>query len=596
MFAAISMLIPVTLSGQAPVIADDTSDNDILIDHIGTYVEDHQGIESIKWMSNNVQLRIDSTYIYTDSAVVYGKERLFAYGNVVLQQGDSLNVFTDTLSYYKATDIAHLEGEVALIQGSTQLWTTDLKYYLDARYGEYNNGGVLVDRSLQVSSRRGSYWARSEEIMFRDNVVVLHPEFNIAADSMRYLATQSKVLFTGPTNIYTKASQIYCEGGYYDLKTETARFEKNPRYIGNGKNATADVIQYKTKSGEVELTGNVIVDGEGRRIEGNFLRFLENTGETWIKGDPAKYSDSLRTIVSPEIFFNEKTNQVKTKGAGEISFGDFIVKAQEFVFDEATGIGQAIGQVEWQDTVKDVGIRAEHIDYDQNTEYMLAYGSTRPIFYTIIESDTLFIAADTLNMWTEMDTTVNADTIRMIRMYHDVRLYKSDMQGLADSLVFNGKDSLFVFYGDPVLWSDSTQFSADSITMQVRESQINNIVLDKRAMIISEILNVYYDQIKGKTIVAHLDSNEIQNMTVTGNAESIYYTRDDQSAFIGVNKTICSKMYFAFEENEIQLLKYYGENSSNLLPMNEADHASMRLEGFFWREEERPLSINDLLK
>jgi lipopolysaccharide export system protein LptA len=431
--------------------------------------------------------------------------------------------------------------------------------------------------------------------MFRDSVVVLHPEFNLAADSMRYLSTQSKVLFTGPTNIYTRASKIYTEGGYYDLDTETARFDKNARYVGNGKNATAKVIQYNAKKGEVELINDVIVNEGDRRIEGDYLRYLENTGETWIKGEPARYTDSLRTVVSPEIFFNEKTNQVKTKGPGEISFGDFIVRSNEFTLDESTGLGQAIGNVEWQDTVKDLGIRAEHIDYNQRNEYMLAYGETRPIFYTVIEGDTLFIAADTLNMWSEIDTVVS-DTVRMIRMYHDVRLFKSDMQGLADSLVFHGKDSIFIFYGDPVLWSDSTQFSADSISMHVRNSQISDITLERKAIIISEILDVYYDQIKGKRIVASLDSNEIKDMTVTGNAESIYYTRDDNQAFIGVNKTICSKMFFAFNDSQIQLLKYYGENSSNLLPMHEADHDTMRLEGFIWREDERPLSLQDLLE
>ena len=109
-------------------------------------------------------------------------------------------------------------------------------------------------------------------------------------------------------------------------------------------------------------------------------------------------------------------------------------------------------------------------------------------------------------------------------------------------------------------------------------------------------MDVYYDQIKGKTIFATLDSNEIKDMTVTGNAESIYYSRDDNDAFIGVNKTICSKMFFEFNDSQIRLLKYYGENTSNLLPMHEAQHEQMRLEGFNWREDERPLSLQDLLE
>ena len=209
---------------------DTTPDNIILIDHFGKLIEDREGVEPIKWISKGLQLRIGNSFIYADSAVIFGEDRVHAYGDVVIQQGDSLHVFTDTLRYFKDRDLAQLIGEVVLEQGSRQLWTTHLDYFLGDRYGEYRNGGVLIDKSLQVSSRRGIYWAGREEVKFVDSVVVLHPKFNLAADSMRYLAAQSLVKFTGPTNIYTAASKIYCEGGFYDLTTETAEFNKNPQY------------------------------------------------------------------------------------------------------------------------------------------------------------------------------------------------------------------------------------------------------------------------------------------------------------------------------------------------------------------------------
>ena len=199
-------------------------------------------------------------------------------------------------------------------------------------------------------------------------------------------------------------------------------------------------------------------------------------------------------------------------------------------------------------------------------------------------------------MVTLVDTTGESDSIRLIKAYHDVRLLKSDMQGRADSLTFNDRDSLFTFFGDPVLWSDTTQFSADSIHMSIKNNQIDDVTLIQKAIIITELYQTYYDQIKGRSIIAHFDSSAIQHMWVTGNAESIYYTRDDQSAFIGVNKTICSKMYFTFIHNEIHLLKYFGENSSSMMPMGEAPHSTLRLEGFRWRTEERPLNKKDLMK
>jgi len=587
--------LPLMMMAQSKQPASDTSARQvIIIDHFGKLIEDREGIESVKWISQGLQLRIDSTNIYADSAVIFAEERVYAYGNVVIQQGDSLHVFTDTLFYFKETDVAELKGEVALEQGLRQLWTNDLSYHLAERFGEYHNGGTLVDGSMQVSSKKGIYLAREEKIVFKDSVVVLHPKFNLAADSMTYLASESKVLFTGPTNIYTKAAKIYCESGYYDLETEEAEFNHNAQYAGDQKKATADTIRYLAKEGEIIMGGHVLVEENDRRIDGTHLRYLENTGETWIKGNPAKYSDSTRMIISPEIFYNEQTDQISTKGASQISDGDLIIKMDQFDFDQLTGIGHFIGNVEFRDTVKNLGIRSEFIDYSKRTSYLLAYGE-RPWFYTLVDGDTLFIAADTLNMWSVVDTT-RSDTIQMIRAYHDVRLYKSNLQGLADSLVFHGQDSVFSFYGRPVLWSDTTQFSADSIEMHLENKRIKDIILNRKAMIVSELMQVYYDQIKGKKIIADFDSNAIKEMWVTGNAESIYYTRDDQSAFIGVNQTICSKMYFTFKEGQIHLLKYYGDNSSSMLPMSDASHDTMRLEGFQWRADERPHNVNDLLK
>ncbi len=597
--AVISCLLiwlPLMVIAQSQQPATDTTAKpDILIDQIGKMIEDKGGVEDVKWLSHGLQLRIDSTNIYADSAVIFADNRLYAYDTVVIQQGDSLHVFTDTLIYFKSTDIAELKGEVMLEQESKQLWTKDLTYHLAERYGEYHNGGTLIDGSMQVTSKKGVYLARSEQVIFKDSVVVLDPKFNMAADSLTYQASESMVLFTGPTNIYTKTSKIYCESGFYNIKTQQAEFNKNAQYAGAQKKATADTIRYSAEEGEITMLGHVKVEEKDRKIDSDFLRYDENTGETWIKGSPAIFLDSTRRVQFPEIFYNEKTDQVTTKGSGKIIDGSLIMSMEQSDFDQQTGILHTKGNVEWRDTVQNIGIRADHIDYSKKTSYLLAFGAERPLFFTLVDGDTMFIAADTLNMWT-MEDTLSGDSVKMIRAFHDVRVYKSDMQGLADSLVFHGQDSLFSFFGNPVLWSDTTQFSADSIEMHLKDNKIKDVVLNRKAIIVSELLETYYNQIKGKTIIADFDSSAIKEMWVTGNAESIYYTTDAHSAFIGVNQTICSKMYFSFKNSQVHLLKYYGDNSSSMLPMSAVNHDTLRLEGFKWRGNERPQNVKDLLK
>lgn len=587
-------------SQQAP--ADTAKHDYILIDYFGKFVEDIQGQDHIKWISDTLQLRIDSTNIYADSAVIFNDNRINAYGNVIIQQGDSLEVFTDTMYYTKETDVADLIGEVVLRQGTKQLWTTDLSYNLGERFGEYHKGGVMVDKDLQMSSKQGIYFARDKSILFKDSVIVLHPKFNLVADSMRYLATEEQVQFTGPTNIYSKNAKTYCEAGYYDAKTETLVLRQNAQYADDKKTATAEEIQYMVNTGDVTMTGNVNVLDQDKVVHGNSLRYNEKTGETWIKGvpgEPATFLDSTRKGKGAEIFYNGKTNQMAIIGGGQIAEGSTILSYDNFNYDESTGNGKAEGNVRLRDTVSDFGVKAEILDKSGKEESYLFYSApgsiNRTLFYSIVDGDTLYIGADTLAMLNQVDT-LTLDTSRIIKAYHDVRMFKSDMQGRTDSLVFHGQDSIFNFFGQPVLWTDTTQFSADSIAMALMNKKIHSITLTHKALIVSELLAVYYDQIKGKEIIAQFDSSKVKDMWVLGNAESIYYTQDDKDAFIGVNQTICSKMYFTFLHGQLQHLKYYGENTSSMVPMFEASHDQMRLEGFQWRPLERPHSVADVLK
>jgi len=591
--------MPLFVASQKNVQQDTSKKDIIIIDHWGKLIEDLQGKEHVKWISNGLQLRIDSTNIYADSAVIFNEDRIYAYGNVVIQQGDSLEVFTDTLYYTRETDVAELFGEVALRQGTKQLWTKDLSYHLGERFGEYHQGGILVDKDLQMSSKRGTYYARDESIVFKDSVIVLHPKFNLAADSMTYLAAQSLVQFTGPTNIFTKQAKIYCESGFYNVETEMAEFNKNAQYVGEQKNATADTIRYLTNSGDVIMIGNVNVKDQDKVITGSSLRYNEKTGETSIKGDPATFIDSTRKGKGAEIFYNEKTNRMTTIGGGQIEEGSTILSYENLNYDEVTGDGKWEGHVVLRDTISEFGVKADILVRSGKDESSFFFGnpgtSNRAMFYSVVDGDTLFIGADTLALLNQIDSTT-MDTSRIIRAYYDVRLFKSDMQGRTDSLVFQGRDSVFNFFGRPVLWSDTTQFTADSIAMALLNKKIHTITLTHQALIVSELLTIYYDQIKGKEIIAQFDSSKVKDMWVLGNAESIYYTKDDQEAFIGVNQTICSKMYFTFLRGQIQLLKYYGENTSSMIPMFEANHDQMRLEGFQWRPEERPHNVTDVLR
>ena len=87
---------------------------------------------------------------------------------------------------------------------------------------------------------------------------------------------------------------------------------------------------------------------------------------------------------------------------------------------------------------------------------------------------------------------------------------------------------------------------------------------------------------------------ELDNLHVTGNAESVYYAQDDAGAFVGVNRLVASQIFFKFEQKQLAGIRLYSQPDGKLTPMGDIDHSTLRLEGFTWRDSIRPKTLEDL--
>lgn len=219
----------------------------------------------------------------------------------------------------------------------------------------------------------------------------------------------------------------------------------------------------------------------------------------------------------------------------------------------------------------------------------------RPLFLTEWDGDTLYLAADTLMSWQPDDST-QTDSSRFVAAWYDVRVYKSDLQALCDSLAYFSGDSLFRFFGQPVVWADTSQLSADTIWMQMADDAIDWMLLRPNALILNSEDEVYFNQVRGRQIEAYFRESELYRMHVAGNAEAVYYLLDDARAYIGVDKTTCGEMWVDFGDNEVEGIHFLGAPTMEVLPMNQADHESLKLKGFRWLYEIRPRSVEDLFK
>ncbi len=542
------------------------------------------GVETT-YLKGGVILRQGEVYMYCDSATMVDND-VIARGNVIIQQGDTLNIFSDSL-YYQGNDrIADLFGDVRLDNKGQRLFTEHLNYNLKTKKAEYFTRSLLTNDTTYLESNRGTYFVNTDEAFFRDSVVVIDTAFVMRTDSVDFSTETGILTFIAPTLITQDEARIYCEKGFYDTNEGYAEFLQNAEYIKGEQQATADIIIYDSKNKEVTLKGNAQFFEEDKVATANTIRYEEDTELMYLEGN-AKYKDSEKEVVGDEIRYDSVEETFDTKGRSTIVDGDQVLIADTVNYVGALGVAR--GNVIWTDTVDQITIESERIDYNKDTDYVKASGG-RPLLISIVDDDTLFMRSDTLISLMENE----ADSARTLVGYKNVRIFKTNLQAVCDSLVYQTKDSLFTFYQSPIIWSDTSQFYSDTVLMQMKNEEIDKIYLNNNAYIINSPDEIYFNQIRGKNMTAFFKNDEIQKMRVVGNAESIYYILDEDDAYTGVNKCVCSNMLINFVDNEIDDIFFYTNPTSNLYPMRKADHNALKLPGFRWDRNQRPKSRFDL--
>ena len=552
------------------------------------------GDSSIQRLIGNVELSQDSVFMYCDSATIENSTRVQAFSNIILQQGDSISGFADTLIYDGILKEADLFGKVVLANGRQQLFTNRLHYDLKIKLATYDTGATLVNDSTRLTSISGYYYADQEVAYFKDSVLVINPTFALRADSLRFDAKENRVIFIGPTRMRVDSSEIYCEAGFYDIDEDRGIFSGGAQYRKGEQIASANQILFDGRQSTYTLQGSARVEeGEGKSAAADTIIYNRQEDKTRLIGN-AVAVDGNRVIQGPVVDYDGRQAAYQTLGRSLISEPPQLLEADSVKFEQSTGFGLASGKVIWQDTSQQLSILCEKALYRQEDAYLKASGGARgrPLMKIVIEGDTLFMTADTL-LSVKADTAA-ADSARLLQAYRDVRIFKSNLQALADSVAFSQEDELFRFFHEPIIWSDTSQFTADTIFLALQDEALHRIYLFNDAFIINSPDELFFNQIKGRKIEADFLENNLHQMFVSGNAESVYYALDEQKAYVGVNKTVCSEMKLLFENNQVNEIMFYNQPAGRLDPMGAVDHEKLRLTGFVWQKNIRPQGIEDL--
>lgn len=506
----------------------------------------YQKIDSateLQTLVGNVQLEQEGTYFSGDSVVIKNGKIVEAFGNVHINDKDSIHTRSQYLLYYVDTKKAILRNQVQLTDGKTTLTSEDLQYDVNMRIGEYHTGGKLVNEKSVLTSREGRYYADLKDAYFYGNVKLKDPQYDLESDSLLYNTETELTTFIAPTKIVDSAGRtIRTSEGYYDLKNSRGYFGKRPRIQDGPVFITAETIDTNEGNGISILTGNAVY-----RDTAEGVSVLANRIETW------RDKGSFRATQQPLMIIKQENDSI-------------------FIAADTLFSGRLTDLLAASDTTA------------QKDSLQAATDSAA-------QNDSLQAAVKTDSVQT---TNGNDSTNRYFQAFHHVRIFSDSMQAVSDSLFYSAKDSVFKLFTEPVLWTGNTQVTGDTIYLHTKNRKPELLQVFENGMTIEKSGPEMYNQVRGNRLFGYFVDGNMDRMQAKGNAESIYYVTDEDSAVVGINKVVGDIIEFRFLNKELNRVVVIGDPTGTMVPVLQATEQDKILRDFKWLESRRPKSRFEL--
>lgn len=451
--------------------------------------------------------------------------------------------------------------------------------------------------------------------ILRGNVRFRHDSSYMYCDSAYYYEAQNSLEAFSNVRM-EQGDTLFVYGDYliYDGNTQLARLRNNVRMINNQVTLYTDSLNYdRAVNMGYYFDGGRIVDEENV-LSSLFGKYSPNTKlavfndsvklenpQFTLFSDTLEYSTSskIATILGPSVILSDSGTIHTSKGwydtaadksvlldRSQVMSGHRILTGDSIAYDKISGLGEAFGNMSIRDTARMITLEGNYGYYNERTEYAFATDSARFLEYS--KGDTLFLHADTLLM-----TTVDS-LYREIKAFYGVRFYRTDMQGVCDSLQFNTKDSVLYMFRDPILWNEQYQILGDTILVFMNDSAIDYAHVKDYAFAAQYIDSTYYNQLKGSDLKAYFDGQAVRQIDVTGNAESIYYPIEKDGSKVGMNESKSGFLSIWLKDNKLDRLKIWPTPVGSLTPIPDLKPEQKTLKDFKWYDYLRPKNKEDI--
>jgi lipopolysaccharide export system protein LptA len=454
--------------------------------------------------------------------------------NVVFRH-DSSYMYCDSAYFYEQDVSLEAFGLVRLEQGDTLFV-----------YGDY----LFYDGNTELAKMRNN--VRMVNIQKDSSRVTLY------TDSLDYDRMANTGYYFNNGKIVDAENELTSVYGQYSPDTRIALFKENVHLKNPKFDLYSDTLEYSTESKIATILGPSVIESDSGVI---------HTSKGW---------------------YNTAENTSLLLDRSEVVSGDKILTGDSLVYDRANGTGQAFGNIFLTDTAQNMILTGNIGYYEEKTEYAFVTDSACALEYS--QGDTLYLHGDTLQLITVDSTS------RFLRAFGGVRFYRTDIQGVCDSMRFDTKDSVLYMYGNPVLWNESQQLSGDTIIIYMADTTVEYVHVPTSAFAVQEIDSGYFNQLGGNDLKAYFMGKNIDRIDIDGNAESIFYPMEKDGVMIGHNRTQSSYLTIRMKEGKLDRLKIWSASKNKMTPIFMLEPEQKTLKKFAWHDDIRPQDKNDIFR
>ena len=455
-----------------------------------------------------------------------------------------------------------LNGNVAFRHQGAKLYCDSAYFYQESNsFRAFGHVRMYQDDTLSLFSDYAYYDGNDQMAEARYNVVLTHRKTKLYTDSLNYDRLYGIGYFFEGGKMIDKDNVLVSDWGEYDTETREAVFNysvnlKNPQFV-----LETDTLHYDTRTSLAHIVG------------------------------PSKITSGASVIHTAQGYYDTDKDFARLYGRSTLENNGKTLTADSLFNDDKTKISEGFGNVVYNDTVNKNAMTSNYFWYNDSTGY--AFATDSAVMKDYSQGDTLFVHSDTMKVYT---FNIDTDSVyRKAHCYYKVRAFRTDVQAVCDSLVYNTKDSCMTMYKDPITWNANRQLLGEVIEVFLKDSTIDHAHVINQALS-AEMLrdSLKFNQVSSREMFGFFEDGAIRMTEAVGNVQAIYYMQDDRdSSFTNMGYIETDTMRMFMKDRKLQKI-WTCKQTGRMYPITQIPPDKKELPALVWFDYIRPRDKYDI--